>query len=84
MAVFGMGGSGIAAAHALIAGGAHVVCWDDGEVGRRRAVSEGFETTDLRHADWSQFSSLILAPGVPLTHPCLLYTSDAADDRPRV
>ena len=69
VAVFGMGGSGIAAAHALIAGGAHVVCWDDGEVGRRRAVSEGFETTDLRHADWSQFSSLILAPGVPLTHP---------------
>ncbi len=69
VAVFGMGGSGIAAAHALIAGGAHVVCWDDGEAGRHRAVSEGFGTADLHQADWSQFSSLVLAPGVPLTHP---------------
>jgi len=69
VAVFGLGGSGIAAAHALVAGGADVVCWDDSEAGRRRAVSEGLATADLQQMDWSQFSSLVLTPGVPLTHP---------------
>lgn len=69
VAVFGIGSSGIAAAHALIAGGASVVCWDDGEAGRQQAVREGFGTADLRQADWSRFSALVLAPGVPLTHP---------------
>jgi UDP-N-acetylmuramoylalanine--D-glutamate ligase len=31
--------------------------------------AKGIETADLRTADWSQFSSFILSPGVPLTHP---------------
>lgn len=69
MAVFGLGGSGIAAAHSLVAGGADVVSLDDGAAGRERAESEGLTVADLRDADWSKFSSLVLAPGVPLTHP---------------
>jgi UDP-N-acetylmuramoylalanine--D-glutamate ligase len=69
VALFGLGGSGVATARALVAGGARVTCWDDGETGRRKAADEGVPVADLRSADWSGFSSLILSPGVPLTHP---------------
>ena len=69
MALFGLGGSGVATARALIAGGAAVLAWDDNPESVARARDHGIETTDLRHADWSGFTSLVLAPGVPLTHP---------------
>jgi UDP-N-acetylmuramoylalanine--D-glutamate ligase len=69
VALFGLGGSGIATARALVAGGATVQCWDDGEVGRAKAAAEGFTLTDLKAVDWSGYASFILSPGVPLTHP---------------
>ena len=69
LAVFGLGLSGIATAKALRAGGAEPVVWDDGEKGRAAAVEAGFEPVDLREADWREFAALVLAPGVPLTHP---------------
>jgi UDP-N-acetylmuramoylalanine--D-glutamate ligase len=69
VAVFGLGGSGIATARALKAGGAIVHCWDDGQTGRDKAANEGLTITDPKTADWKTFKSLILAPGVPLTHP---------------
>lgn len=69
VALFGLGGSGLATAHALIAGGAHVHAWDDGETGRAKAASQGVRLDDLATADWSQFAALVLTPGVPLTHP---------------
>ncbi len=69
VALFGLGGSGLATAKALVAGGAAPVCWDDGEAGRARAIAEGLTVSDLSRADWSRFSALILSPGVPLTHP---------------
>ena len=69
VAVFGLGGSGLATAQALIAGGATVAAWDDGEAGRMAAADRGIPIVDLSAANWSQFSSLVLAPGVPLTHP---------------
>jgi UDP-N-acetylmuramoylalanine--D-glutamate ligase len=69
VALFGLGGSGLATARALRAGGATVHCWDDGQAGRDKAVAEGLTITNLTTADWASFSSLILAPGVPLTHP---------------
>ena len=40
-AVFGMGMSGIAAARSLLAGGAKVLAWDDGERGREAARAAG-------------------------------------------
>ena len=43
--------------------------WDDGEAGRAKAKGEGFQVVDLRDADWAGFSSFVLSPGVPLTHP---------------
>jgi UDP-N-acetylmuramoylalanine--D-glutamate ligase len=69
VAVFGLGLSGIAAARALRAGGAEPAVWDDGEKGRAAAVEAGFAPVDLTEADWRDFAALVLAPGVPLTHP---------------
>ncbi|MCT7375011.1 UDP-N-acetylmuramoyl-L-alanine--D-glutamate ligase [Chelativorans salis] len=69
VAVFGLGGSGIATARALIAGGASVLAWDDNPESVARAGEEGVETQDLRAANWKDFDALVLAPGVPLTHP---------------
>jgi UDP-N-acetylmuramoylalanine--D-glutamate ligase len=69
VAVFGLGMSGLATAKALAAGGAEPVLWDDGENGRAAAVEAGFAPVDLSAADWSEFAALVLAPGVPLTHP---------------
>lgn len=69
VAVFGLGGSGLAAARALRDGNATVVCWDDGTAGRAAAQGEGFAVEDLSVADWSGIAALVLAPGVPLTHP---------------
>ncbi len=69
VAVFGLGASGTATALALAAGGAEVAAWDDGAASRKAAAKAGVPIVDLATADWSRFSALVLAPGVPLTHP---------------
>ena len=69
VAVFGLGRSGNATCRSLVDGGAEVAAWDDGEAARAETARLGFPLVDLRDADWSTFSSLILSPGVPLTHP---------------
>ena len=69
VAVFGLGSSGLSAAKALIAGGADVLVWDDSEKSREAALRENIPVGDLKDADWSRFDALVLAPGVPLTHP---------------
>jgi UDP-N-acetylmuramoylalanine--D-glutamate ligase len=78
VAVFGLARSGIVSAQALLAGGADVACWDDGEAGRAAAVKAGLPLVDLKAADWSQFAALVLAPGVPLTHPKPHWTVERA------
>lgn len=69
VAIFGLGRSGLPAARALKAGGAKPVLWDENEKSRAVAEAEGFALEDLHTADWSSFQALVLAPGVPLTHP---------------
>jgi UDP-N-acetylmuramoylalanine--D-glutamate ligase len=69
VAVFGLGGSGLAGCHALKAGGAQVVASDDSADKLAEAARAGFVTADLRTVSWSNFAALILTPGVPLTHP---------------
>jgi UDP-N-acetylmuramoylalanine--D-glutamate ligase len=69
VAVFGLGGSGLASASALLAGGSDVVGWDDNADTVLKAANAGIPTSDLRGIDWSKLSALVLAPGVPLTHP---------------
>ena len=69
IALFGLGGSGLATARALVAGGANVLAGDDNPDSVAKAERAGVATGDLREADWSRFDALVLAPGVPLTHP---------------
>ena len=69
VAVFGLGGSGLITAQALVAGGARVSAWDDNQAQREAAAAAGVPVVDLEKAEWKAFSALVLAPGVPLTHP---------------
>jgi UDP-N-acetylmuramoylalanine--D-glutamate ligase len=69
VAVFGLGGSGMVATSALALGRAVVVGWDDSQDRIAHAASKGFSVKDLRELDWSGIAALVLAPGVPLTHP---------------
>jgi UDP-N-acetylmuramoylalanine--D-glutamate ligase len=69
VAVFGLGGSGLVSASALLAGGADVVGADDNAQSVAKASAAGIPIADLRTADWSKIAALVLAPGVPLTHP---------------
>lgn len=64
--VFGLARSGLAAVHSLVASGANVVAWDDNE-DARAAVSMCAE--NLYDYDFTRLDALMLAPGVPLTHP---------------
>jgi len=78
VAVFGLGISGMATAQALIEGGAKVAAWDDNEASRKAAAAAGIPIVDLQEANWLTFAALVLAPGVPLTHPEPHWTVKAA------
>jgi UDP-N-acetylmuramoylalanine--D-glutamate ligase len=78
VAVFGLGGSGLASCHALKAGGAEVVASDDGLDKLAEAANAGFMTADLRKMSWANFAALVLTPGAPLTHPAPHWTVLAA------
>src|SRR5712672_1759462 len=69
VALFGLGGSGLASAQALVAGGAEVIAFDDSAASVDKARAAGIATEDLRKIDWAKMSALLLTPGVPLTHP---------------
>ncbi len=69
IAVFGLGASGLIGASALLAGGADVIAFDDDAASIAKASAGGIPTADLRQIDWSKIAALVLAPGVPLTHP---------------
>ena len=69
VAVFGLGGSGLASCEALRAGGAEVIACDDSAERMAAAARAGFITADLRGVAWKNFAALVLTPGVPLTHP---------------
>jgi UDP-N-acetylmuramoylalanine--D-glutamate ligase len=69
VAIFGLGKSGLLSAGALIKGGAEVVVFDDSEKMLADAKSAGLTTANLKDIDWSDIAALVLAPGVPLTHP---------------
>ncbi|MDY6960906.1 MAG: UDP-N-acetylmuramoyl-L-alanine--D-glutamate ligase [Pseudomonadota bacterium] len=78
VALFGLGGSGLATAQALVAGGAEVTAWDDNPDSVARAAQAGIPTGDLRGLDWSAQAALVLSPGVPLTHPKPHWSVDLA------
>ena len=74
VAVFGLGSSGLASCRALLAGGAEVIAFDDNPRGLAETQQGGIPTADLRHIDWTGVAALVLAPGVPLTHPAPHWT----------
>ncbi|MBO0142108.1 UDP-N-acetylmuramoyl-L-alanine--D-glutamate ligase [Agrobacterium sp. Ap1] len=78
VALFGLGGSGLATARALVAGGANVTAWDDNPESVTRASQAGINVADLRGIDWTKQDAFVLSPGVPLTHPKPHWTVDLA------
>ncbi|MCX5569471.1 UDP-N-acetylmuramoyl-L-alanine--D-glutamate ligase [Kaistia nematophila] len=78
VAVFGLGGSGLVTAQALVAGGAEVSAWDDKAEAVAKAAALGIPTVDLRGLDFSRVDALVLSPGVPLTHPKPHWTVELA------
>src|ERR1700745_940417 len=69
VAVFGLGGSGLASCHALKAGGAEVVAGDDRPEKLANAARGGFVTGAPARVSFGDFAALVLTPGAPLTHP---------------
>jgi UDP-N-acetylmuramoylalanine--D-glutamate ligase len=78
VALFGLGGSGLATALALVAGGAKVLAWDDNPDSVANAASAGIATENLHQLDWSKLAAFVLSPGVPLTHPKPHWSVDLA------
>lgn len=69
-AVFGLGRTGLSAAHSLHRSGAEVLAWDDdGEKCDGLMGQVGIPACDPATWDWSEIEALVLSPGVPLTHP---------------
>src|SRR5260370_7637643 len=69
VAVFGLGGSGLASCHALKAGGAEVIASDDGADRLAEAAQAGVVTADLRKMSLADFSALVLPPTPPPPPP---------------
>ncbi|PZQ44440.1 MAG: UDP-N-acetylmuramoyl-L-alanine--D-glutamate ligase [Micavibrio aeruginosavorus] len=69
VAVLGLGVSGLATAKALIKGGAQVLVWDDKDDAREKALDEGFNLLNFAVEGLEGYGALVMAPGIPLTHP---------------
>lgn len=69
LAVMGLARSGLAAAKALMAGGADVLAWDDGAAGQQAARAAGIPLVNLHTASLMGVDALVLSPGIPHTHP---------------
>jgi UDP-N-acetylmuramoylalanine--D-glutamate ligase len=67
--IFGLARTGLSAARALIAGGARVYAWDDGDAARRTCAELGARVLPYETWPWERLAALVLSPGVPLTHP---------------
>ncbi|WP_119392570.1 UDP-N-acetylmuramoyl-L-alanine--D-glutamate ligase [Taklimakanibacter lacteus] len=76
--VFGLARSGTACAEALRLGGAEVLAWDDQAQSVEKAKQDGLPVGDLKALDFATLDSLVLSPGVPLTHPKPHWTVEKA------
>ena len=72
--VVGLGKSGRATVESLLASGAEVVAWDDGEASRAAAAKEFPNITIQPVAQWDYraMASLVMSPGIFLSHPAVL------------
>jgi UDP-N-acetylmuramoylalanine--D-glutamate ligase len=62
--VFGLGKAGKSTACALVGSGAEVYAWDDAG-----ARIKGLNMLPIDQWPWQKLDSLVLSPGIPLTHP---------------
>lgn len=67
--VFGLARTGVSAARALTAAGARVFAWDDSEAARSQVVQDGVQLVPFASWPWDRIRTMVLSPGVPLTHP---------------
>jgi UDP-N-acetylmuramoylalanine--D-glutamate ligase len=69
VAVVGAGLSGLATARALKAGGARVRVWDDEDAALEEVAEAGLTVADLPNEEFYKLAAVVLAPGIPRTHP---------------
>ncbi len=70
VAVLGLGKTGLSAALALQAGGAHVVAWDDSPVARAAADAQDMPLRDLsKDRAFDDVDMLVVSPGIPHLYP---------------
>ena len=72
--VVGLGKSGRATVERLLGSGAKVMAWDDGENSRIAAQKEfpNITISPVESWDYTQLASLVMSPGIFLTHPAVL------------
>ncbi|MGC6512018.1 MAG: UDP-N-acetylmuramoyl-L-alanine--D-glutamate ligase [Parvibaculales bacterium] len=66
--VYGLGLSGMSCVHSLLAGGCHVLAWDEDPDRRAAAGDLGAEIDPLENLPVA-LEALVLSPGIALTHP---------------
>ncbi|MFV0642885.1 MAG: UDP-N-acetylmuramoyl-L-alanine--D-glutamate ligase [Sphingomonadaceae bacterium] len=75
IAVLGLARSGLAAAQALIAGGAEVAAWDRQDVAREQLEGQA-RMADPLEMDLAGFDAVVVSPGVPLnSHPIVAHAA---------
>ncbi len=67
--VFGLGVSGIATCEALVASGAKVFTWDENPKARQKTADTEYRAEHPKKWPWKEMASVVVSPGVPLTHP---------------
>jgi len=67
--IFGLARSGLSAARSLKEGGARIHAWDDDAEARAAAEGLGARIAAFAEWPWPRMGTLVLSPGVPLTHP---------------
>lgn len=67
--VLGLARSGRAAVAALTRAGARVIAWDDQEMTRAAAATDGIVLEDPSTQSLDGWAALVMSPGIPLTHP---------------
>lgn len=67
--VFGLGVSGIATCEALVASGARVFTWDESARAREKTAGTEYLSEHPKNWPWQELESVVVSPGVPLTHP---------------
>ncbi|MBV1929497.1 MAG: UDP-N-acetylmuramoyl-L-alanine--D-glutamate ligase, partial [Gammaproteobacteria bacterium] len=69
IAIMGLGISGLAVVKACLAADIKAIVWDDNEQNRQKAKELGADVKALEINVLAEADLLVLAPGIPLTHP---------------